>query len=407
MPAQALSSEFLESLAGREPASGAVNYFDTEIKGFLLEHRFSGGMTFYFRYRDALGKVRLQHIGRADEVSLSDARAKAHKMRQMVSEGGDPKLESHRFRDVPTFGAFVAERYLPYVKTRKRSWETDEIMLRCHILPVFAEFRMNRITRSDVVAFHHGILDKGYAAGTCNRMIVLMKFIYNCAIRWDILPPKSNPCDGVEPFEDHGARERYLTTEEVQRLFDELDTNRNVQVGQVIRLLLYTGARKREILDARWDEIDWNRRLLMIPAARSKSKKVHYIPLSDAAVELLQSLPRQEDIPWVFFNPKTKKPPVSIFYAWDSIRKKVGLGEVRLHDLRHSYASFLVNAGRSLYEVQKLLGHHDPKVTMRYAHLSPQAMLDAVNVVGNVVAGARVNRVGVAANEAGVAVATA
>jgi len=169
-----------------------------------------------------------------------------------------------------------------------------------------------------------------------------------------------------------------------------------VQVGQVIRLLLYTGARKREILDARWDEIDWNRRLLMIPAARSKSKKVHYIPLSDAAIELLQSLPRQDDIPWVFFNPKTKKPPVSIFYAWDSIRKKVGLGEVRLHDLRHSYASFLVNAGRSLYEVQKLLGHHDPKVTMRYAHLSPQAMLEAVNVVGNVVAGARVGRTAVA-----------
>ncbi len=125
--------------------------------------------------------------------------------------------------------------------------------------------------------------------------------------------------------------------------------------------------------------------MLTVPAARSKSKKPRHIPLSDAAVELLQALPRQDDIPWVFFNPKTKKPPVSIFYAWDSIRKKVGLEEVRLHDLRHSYASFLVNAGRSLYEVQKLLGHHDPKVTMRYAHLSPQAMLEAVNIVGNVV----------------------
>lgn len=109
----------------------------------------------------------------------------------------------------------------------------------------------------------------------------------------------------------------------------------------------------------------------------------------------------------MFFNPKTKKPPVSIFYAWDSIRKKVGLGEVRLHDLRHSYASFLVNAGRSLYEVQKLLGHHDPKGTMRYAHLSPQAMLEAVNVVGNVVACARVGRTVAAANQPPTAVATA
>lgn len=192
-----------------------------------------------------------------------------------------------------------------------------------------------------------------------------------------------NPCDGVSPFEDHGARERYLSREEVERLFDELERNANVQVGQVIKLLLYTGARKREILDARWEDIDWQRRVLTVPAERSKSKKPHYIPLSDAALSLLHTLPRQDDMPWLFFNPKTGKPPVSVFYAWNTIRRRVGLPDVRLHDLRHSFASFLVNSGRSLYEVQKLLGHHDPKVTMRYAHLSSESMLTAVNVVGN------------------------
>ena len=152
----------------------------------------------------------------------------------------------------------------------------------------------------------------------------------------------------------------------------------------MIRLLLYTGARKREILDLRWEEIDWERQVIILPARRSKSKRVHPIPLSDAAVELLKGFPRHGELPWVFVNPKTGKPPVSIFYAWDSIRKKLGLEEVRLHDLRHSYASFLVNAGRSLYEVQKILGHHDPKVTMRYAHLSPQAMREAANTVAAV-----------------------
>ena len=386
MPTQVLTTDFIATLPARLPATGAVGYFDTEIKGFLLEHRASGGATFYFRYRDPAGRVRLNRIGRIDEISVSDARAMAHKMKQMVTEGGDPKVESHRLKDVPTFSDFVAERYLPYAKTRKRSWRIDETMLRHHLLPTFGQQRMNRITRSEVAAFHHALLGKNYAAGTCNRMLVLLRFIFNCAIRWDVLPPKSNPCDGVELFEDHGARERYLTAEEVQRLFDELDRNRNVQVGQVIRLLLYTGARKREILDAQWSEIDFRRRLLTIPAARSKSKKPHHIPLSDAAVELLQSLPRDANVPWVFCNPKTGRPPTSIFCAWDTIRKKVGLAEVRLHDLRHSYASFLVNAGRSLYEVQKLLGHHDPKVTMRYAHLAPQAMLDAANVVGNAIA---------------------
>lgn len=389
MPNQALTSEFLASLPDHVPVSGATNFFDSDIRGFLLELRSSGGATYYFRYRNAAGKVRMNNLGRVGVVALADARDKAHKMRTLLREGGDPGLEMHRFREAPTLADFVAQRYLPYVKVHKRSWDMDESLLRNHLLPVLGDRRMNRIVRSEVMAFHHGQLGKGYAPGTCNRMLILLRCVYNCAIRWEVLPPASNPCDGVKELEDNGARERYLSAEEVQRLFAELDRNRNVQVGQVIRLLLYTGARKREILDAKWDEIDFARRILTVPAARSKSRKTHHIALSDVAVELLQSLPRHEGVPWVFVSPKTGRPPVSIFNAWNSIRKRAGMPELRLHDLRHSYASFLVNAGRSLYEVQRLLGHQDPKMTMRYAHLAPQAMLEAANVVGAVVAGAR------------------
>lgn len=320
-------------------------------------------------------------------MALDEARARAEQLRQMVREGLDPKLEARRLAPPPTLAQFVEQRYLPYAKTRKRSWTTDAGLLKQHVLPAFGAQRMDRVRRGEVVAFHQALRDQGYAAGTCNRMLVLLKFIYNCAIRWEVLPHGANPCEGVEPFDDHGARERYLTQEEVQRLWAVLENNRNTQVGRIIRLLLYTGCRKREILDARWDEIDLARRTLTIPAARSKSKKTHVVPLSDAALDLLQEIraERAQDCPWVFVNPKTGKPPVSIFYAWNSIRKAAGIPEVRLHDLRHSFASFLINAGRSLFEVQKLLGHHDPKVTMRYAHLSPQAMLEAVNVVGRTV----------------------
>jgi integrase len=388
MPTQSLTTDFLNSLPSRSSSVGLINYFDTETKGFMLEVRASGGATFYFRYRDAGGRIRMNRIGRRDEIALADARAKAHQMKKMVTEGGDPKAENHRFKDVPTFGEFFHERFLPFVKVRKRSWQTDEVLARHHLLPAFEALRLNRITRADVLAFHQAAHAKGYAPGTCNRMLVLLKFIYNSAIRWEILPSTGNPCVGVDPLDDNGARERYLSAPEVQRLFEELDSNRNVQVAQVVRLLLYTGARKREVLDARWEHVDFDRRLLTVPL--SKSGKPRHIPLSDAAIELLQSLPRVEGIPWVFFNPKTRKPPVSIFYAWDSIRAKVGLEDVRLHDLRHSFASFLVNSGRSLYEVQRLLGHHDPKVTMRYAHLSPGALIDAANVVGDMVAKTRV-----------------
>ncbi len=381
MPVQTLTTQFITTLPTCQPLAGAVAYFDTEIKGFMLEHRASGGGTYYLRFRDAANKVRMSRIGRVLDMPLVDARAKAHAMKQMVNDGGDPLVERHRFRDVPTFAELVQDRYLPYIKIKKRSWETDECLLRLHLVPCFGEFRLNRITRSDVVAMHHAAKVKGYAAGTCNRMLVLLKFIFNCAIRWDILPTHSNPCVGVEPFDDNGARERYLSQAEAKSLFDELGRNANVQVGKVVALLLYTGARKREVLDARWEHVDFKRRLLTVPL--SKSGKPRHILLSDAAIELLKSLPREDDVPWVFFNPKTRKPPVSIFCAWDSIRKKVGLPDVRLHDLRHSFASFLVNSGRSLYEVQTLLGHHNPKVTMRYAHLSPDALVDATNIVGS------------------------
>ena len=383
MPTTMLSNELVRSLPGLVNPRRPVCFFDTETKGFMLEVRPSGGATYYFRYRDAASRIRLNRIGRLEDLTLADARSQAHKMRKMVDEGGDPKLESHRFKDIPSFAEFIRDRFIPHVKIRKRSWRTDEVVIRLHLMPRFGALRLNRVTRADVVSFHHDLSLKGYAAGTCNRILVQLKFIFNCAIRWDILPPLSNPCVGVELLEDPGGEERYLNEEEVGRLFAELDRNRNLQVAQIIRLLLYTGARKREILDARWEHVDLRRRLLTIPI--SKSGKPRHIPLSDASVALLESLPRDESVPWVFFNPKTRKPPVSIFYAWDSIRAKVGLQDVRLHDLRHSFASFLVNSGRSLYEVQRLLGHYDPKVTMRYAHLSPEALIDAANVVSHLV----------------------
>lgn len=386
MPVVSLTTGFLDSLRSHPPAPRAVSYFDAEIRGFLLEHRASGGATYYFRYRDASGRTRLCRIGRLGEIPLADARMRAYEMRRLVAEGGDPKAGRHRLQAAPLLEDFVRERYLPFARARKRSWKMDEMMLRRHLLPAFGGQPMSRVTRAEVMLFHQAAREKGYAAGTCNLMLVLLKSIFNCAIRWDALPAGANPCEGVAPFEDHGARERYLTREEVRRLFKELEGNPNVLVCRVIRLLLYTGARKREVLDARWDEIDWERRLLVVPASRSKSRRPRHIPLSDAALALLRSVSREPGVPWVFFNPRTGRPPVSIHCAWDSIRRGTGLQDVRLHDLRHSYASFLVNAGRSLYEVQRLLGHNDPKVTMRYAHLSPQAMLEAVNALDPVFA---------------------
>ena len=389
MPVNFISQQFVSALDGKKLAK-REDHFDTELKGFIVELRPNGVRTFYLRYRDTQRAMRQVLIGRHPLMLVNDARAKAHQLKEIVRQGGDPQREAVRSNTVPTYGEFIAERYLPHIKIHKRSWETDVSILENHLLPRFAKRRMTRITRADVQEMLvEGSVAK-YKAGTINRWLILLRFSYNCAIRWEILPEGSNPTRNVDLYEDNGARERYLTEDEVRRLLGEIERNRNTQVGQIVKLLLLTGARKREILDAQWRYIDFERCLLTVPL--SKSGKPRHIPLSDMAIDLLRNLPRDDAMPWVFFNPKTGKPPVSIFYAWHTMRSNVGLGDVRMHDLRHSYASFLVNQGRSLYEVQRLLGHADAKTTQRYAHLSPGALLDAVNVVGDVVGRSSVAR---------------
>ena len=140
------------------------------------------------------------------------------------------------------------------------------------------------------------------------------------------------------------------------------------------------------MLDARWEDFDLDRQQWRIPV--TKAGKPRHVPLSNGVLQLLASVPRDNDCPWVFANPNTHKPYRSFFYSWNTARKQAGLSDVRIHDLRHSFASFLVNAGRSLYEVQKILGHTQVKTTQRYAHLSQDTLIDAANAAMNVMGNA-------------------
>ncbi len=159
-------------------------------------------------------------------------------------------------------------------------------------------------------------------------------------------------------------------------------THAALMLKYIVPMLILTGARKREVLDAKWEDFDVVRKQWRIPV--TKTGRPRHVPLSEGVLQLLDSIPH-DDCPWVFANPKTRKPFVSIFTAWNTARKKAELSEVRIHDLRHSFASFLVNAGRSLYEVQKILGHTQVKTTQRYAHLSQDTLLDAANEVSKAV----------------------
>jgi len=160
-----------------------------------------------------------------------------------------------------------------------------------------------------------------------------------------------------------------------------LAKNQNTQLQSIIPLLLLLGCRKRELLNARWADFDLQRRQWRIPI--TKSGKARHVPLSDGVLAILERLPRWEGCPYVVPNPKTRLPFVTIFKGWDNARKEAGMPDVRLHDLRHSFASFQVNAGRSIYEVQKILGHTQLKTTQRYSHLASDTRLSAADAVAD------------------------
>lgn len=384
MPVTTLTSKGFKSLVC-PPNQGKIDFHDAGCKGLTLEVRASGGRTWYLRYRDTHAKQRQFRIGDVADLSLELARKRADELRGQIALGKDPVQEKAILRQVPTFNDFVKERYLPFIQGYKRSWKTDESMLRNHLLPALGKRHLDEISKSDIVAMHHGCKAKGAAPGSANRLLILARYIFNLALRWEIPGIHKNPTAGVPLFEENNKKERCLSKEEALRLYAVMQGSEAPMLKFIVPMLIMTGARKREVLDAKWVDFDMQKRLWRIPI--SKSGKARYVPLSEGVVKLLaqvrvlqQSWPAMLDCPWPFANPATGKPFVSIFWAWNTARTKAGLPDVRIHDLRHSFASFLINNGRSLYEVQKILGHTQVKTTQRYSHLAQETLLDAVNV---------------------------
>ena len=299
--------------------------------------------------------------------------------RPSVSSASSPSLPVKRNSGQPernTFNldGFVSSVYLSHIRLRKRSWRVDERIARQHLSPTFGARELADIQRHEVEDWLHGLSSGGLAPATCNRILAVFKTICSLAVMRGLLPAGQSPCAGVSPFKLHEQRERYLSRDEAQRLMRALEKSDRPEAF-AIRLLLLTGARKSEILKARWENVRLDQRLLTVPL--SKSGKPRHIPLSDEAIAVIRTIPRQPGNPWLFPGHAPGKPLSDLYLFWNRLRRSMGLADVRIHDLRHTFASFLVNAGHSLYEVQKLLGHSDPRTTMRYAHLE-QASLVAV-----------------------------
>jgi integrase len=360
------------------PGSRKTDYRDALCKGLALEVRASGGRTWYLTYTNKRGKRHQHRLGDLRDLSLGQARALADRYRSQVAMGEDPAEQAALLRQVPTFSAFVDEQLLPHLKLTKRSWPCDWSVLKCHILPVFGIKPIDAITRTEILAFQVGKLEAGLAAGTVYKVMVLLRYALKLAIEWDVPGIKANPCTKVPLPKVNDERQRFLSQEEAQRLLSAVRGSSNANLEAIVTFLLLTGARKRECLDAKWEHIHWQQRRWFIPV--TKTGHPRYVPLSDGALVMLRRLQLTTgSSPWMFPNPATGKPYQSIFHSWNTARRQASLADVRIHDLRHSFASFLINDGRSLYEVQQLLGHRNSSMTQRYAHLADERLLEASN----------------------------
>lgn len=377
MPKILLTPSFIKNDLTTPQGKRRIEYCDATFPGLYVEVRATspGKGTYYLRYKDCNGKTCHQKLGRTYELTLTEARKRAKTLKAEITLGADPRAAAKVKKDVPTFGAFAYDEYLPYVKTRKRSYRNDESMLRLRLIPAFGDRPLNRLPRQQIQKLHTALRDDGLAPATCDHHVKLIRRMLNLAVEWGHL--NTNPADKIPLFREDNTMERYMSQEEQDRLIEAIDSHSSRVIALMLLFLLSTGARRNEAMTATWENIDVEHRTWRIPATNSKSKKVRSVPLNDSALRVLSELATDKRSPYVFTNPRTKTRYNNINTTWDQMRKNAGLPELRIHDLRHQYASQLVNSGRSLYEVQQILGHSDPTVTQRYAHLSTTALQEA------------------------------
>jgi integrase len=359
------------------PGKNKFNLYDTNIVGFIVEIRKTGGKTYALRYKDPHGRQIQHKIGDAQSISFDKSKNAAQILRSKVVLGEDPSAEKRIKKMVPTLEEFVRDSYLPFIKTDKRSWQSDVTLLDNHVLPRFGSLYLDKITEQAINDFKQAMLSKDYKMGYVNRSLVLIKYMFNLALKWKIAGVTINVARDVKFFQANNERTRHLSVDENEHLLAELGNSRNTQLKYIVPLLLLLGCRKRELLDSQWEDFNLQKRMFRV--RMSKSGKARHVPLSLTAIEILNQLPRWEGCPYVVPNPATKLPYVQIQRAWDTARKAAGLPDVRMHDLRHSMASNMVNSGRSIYEVAKVLGHSQLKTSQRYAHLSNETLLAAVD----------------------------
>ena len=365
------------------PAKGSRIFYDDTVKGFGCRVTTAGARAFVLNYRTNAGRERRYTIGAFPDWQTTAARAEAKRLKLEIRvNGADPVGGLQAARGEPTVADMV-ERYIEEHLPKKRpgSQAEDLGLIKQWILSL-RHLGVAAVKIEDVDNLHRKITRSGtpYRA---NRVLALLSKMFALAsTRWRWRA--DNPCRGVERNQEV-KRTRYLTAAELERLTVALANYTDQQAANIVRLLLLTGARRTEVLAARWDDFDLESGVWVKPGATTKQKTEHRVPLSAPARALLASLPH--DGAYVFPGPKGAPCRADLKKPWPAICRAAGIKGVRLHDLRHTYASVLASSGQSLPIIGALLGHTQPATTARYAHLIDDPLRAATETAGAVITG--------------------
>lgn len=357
--------------------------WDEELSGFGLKVTPKGRKVYLVQYRigGRAGRTRRLTIGVHGAYTPDQARKLAKSHLGKVAMGIDPAYAKDEMKKQKTLGD-VALAFLQQhadVKLKKRTAQSYRSELELHLPKEMTGKRISDVTRHDIARLHHSLRDTPCLA---NRIVRVLSKMFNWADGVGICALKDNPCRNIQMYKEV-KRERFLSQEELARLGEALSiADVGVYQAAAIRLLLFTGARLNEILTLRWDWVDIEARSIRLPDSKTGAKSIY---LNAPALDVLANLPKQHGNPFVICGAKQGAHLVNLQKPWRKVRALAGLEDVRLHDLRHTFASVGAAGGASLPIIGGLLGHTQPSTTQRYAHLSSNPMLDASEAIARVI----------------------
>jgi len=392
-----------KALREAEPIEGnSYQIFDTEILGLAAKVQTSGMRTFTLDYRYA-GRQRRMTIGRWPEWSVTAVRERAKELRRMIDEGQDPLAAKEELREAPHITDMI-DRYirehLPKLAPVNAGDQTS--MLRQMLEPAWGDRLVTDITKSDVAKFLDFVAEgrprpckqkpknrarklQGHKPTPvrANRVGEVLRKMFTLAVEWEWRA--DNPAQGFHRRLEH-ARERFLSPEELVRLAAALDNAADQRGASIMRLCMLTGARVGEVRTARFEQFNLDYAIWSKPASTTKQRKIHRVPISQDVVAIVRQ--RKLVVPkgnvWLFPGDAIGKPVREVRRFWLKIRQEADLPDVRIHDLRHTFASLLVSGGASLEVIGRLLGHSQMQTTQRYAHLMESPLRAGVDSVASI-----------------------